>query len=130
EEARRMLHDGRRRVTVAKPERFYKKELQYDSYFESLMGHVRDKITPFWLDLKCVTASGSRYPLRKYVDDWLDRSSPNLLALLGDFGTGKTWFAHYYADALARRHAKDAANHRIPILISLRAWRETRSMKA
>ncbi|MBK5294268.1 MAG: pentapeptide repeat-containing protein, partial [Acidobacteriia bacterium] len=55
-----------------------------------------------------------------YVDEWLADPSAVQLTLLGDFGTGKTWFTRKLACELAKRYREDASRHRQPIRINLR----------
>jgi formylglycine-generating enzyme required for sulfatase activity len=55
--------------------------------------------------------------LDEFVDAWLEVPDRNHLSLLGDFGTGKTWFTRRLAARLAgQSHA------RIPIIIALRDY--------
>jgi len=61
----------------------------------------------------------------KSVDDWLAKPGQGFLALLGDFGTGKTSFARRYAAGLAALAKGSPAEHRVPILIDLREARST-----
>jgi len=58
-------------------------------------------------------------PLDEFIDGWLADPERNHLSLLGDFGTGKTWFCRRLAQRLIERRALDG-NGRIPILIPLR----------
>jgi predicted NACHT family NTPase len=52
--------------------------------------------------------------LDTFIDEWLAAAERNHLSLLGDFGTGKTWFCRRLAWRMA------AAAGRIPISIALR----------
>src|SRR5207248_2571924 len=36
-------------------------------------------------------------PLESFVDAWIPESDQNHLSVLGDFGSGKTWFCQHYA---------------------------------
>jgi formylglycine-generating enzyme required for sulfatase activity len=58
----------------------------------------------------------SSVPLDSYIDEWIARPDRNHLSLLGEFGTGKTWFCRRLANRLAN------AGGRIPILIFLRDY--------
>jgi formylglycine-generating enzyme required for sulfatase activity len=55
--------------------------------------------------------------LDTFVDEWLASAQRNHLSLLGDFGTGKTWFSRRLAWRLASK-----AGGRIPIAIALRDY--------
>ncbi|MEL7334461.1 MAG: NACHT domain-containing protein, partial [Cyanobacteria bacterium J06560_2] len=61
-----------------------------------------------------------------YVDMWLDDPAKEHLSVLGEFGTGKTWFVLHYAwTALQRyREAKRRGTERprIPVVVSLRDY--------
>lgn len=59
------------------------------------------------------------------LDRWLGEDGPQLLVVLGDFGSGKTFLLHELALRLARR---DAAT--VPILVELRKLEKTRSLDA
>lgn len=61
---------------------------------------------------------GEPVSLDALIDSWLDVPERNHLSLLGDFGTGKTWFTRRLAARLASRQP----NARIPILIALRDY--------
>ena len=61
-------------------------------------------------------------PLESFVDAWLSESGRNHLSILGDFGSGKTWFCQRYAYLTARRYLADPTRNRIPILITLRDY--------
>ncbi|NER83327.1 MAG: hypothetical protein F6K42_28000 [Leptolyngbya sp. SIO1D8] len=56
-----------------------------------------------------------------YVDQWLDDPAKEHLSILGEFGTGKTWFALHYAWVALQRY-QDAKKRgierpRVPILV-------------
>ena len=66
------------------------------------------------------SAAKPRENLKRYVDDWLSNSSDNKhLALLGDYGMGKTSFLKYYAATLAQDILDGRPVKRFPVLISL-----------
>lgn len=81
----------------------------------------------------------SRYDERNgwlggYIDRWLDDPSGEHISILGEFGTGKTWFALHYAwTALQRyREAKErgAERPRLPIVIPLRDYAKAVSVES
>jgi WD40 repeat protein/uncharacterized protein YjbI with pentapeptide repeats/nucleoside phosphorylase len=59
------------------------------------------------------------------LDRWLGDEGPQLLVVLGDFGSGKTFLLHELALRLGRR---DGAT--VPILVELRKLEKTRSLDA
>ncbi|MEO0376264.1 MAG: NACHT domain-containing protein, partial [Cyanobacteria bacterium P01_A01_bin.17] len=68
-----------------------------------------------------------------YVDMWLDDPAKEHLSILGEFGTGKTWFALHYAWVALQRYrlAKQRGTERprIPVVVPLRDYAEARSVK-
>lgn len=59
-----------------------------------------------------------------YIDIWLDDPAKEHISVLGEFGTGKTWFAFHYA-WLALQRYRDAQRRgverpRLPLVITLR----------
>ncbi|WP_397536955.1 NACHT domain-containing protein [Rummeliibacillus pycnus] len=69
----------------------------------------------------------------KYTDKWLEHDSKDHLSILGDFGTGKTWFSLYYAWKLAEKYKeakeKGLPRPRIPIVIFLRDYAKAVSVE-
>jgi hypothetical protein len=61
-------------------------------------------------------------PIESFVDTWLAEPGRNHLSILGDFGSGKTWFCQRYAYLAAKRYLADPVHNRIPILITLRDY--------
>ena len=62
----------------------------------------------------------------QYMDEWLGSSYKNHISVLGEFGTGKTWFALHYAWVAVRTYqqAKEqrVKRPRLPRLITLRDY--------
>ncbi|MEH2079578.1 MAG: NACHT domain-containing protein [Nostoc sp.] len=59
-----------------------------------------------------------------YIDVWLDDPAKEHISILGEFGTGKTWFAFHYAWVALQRY-RDAQKRgverpRLPLVITLR----------
>jgi len=92
----------------------------------------RDQIPELYVDLAChkldVSEDGKdinkdAYPsLDDYIDNWLNERGKMHISLLGEFGTGKTWFCRHYAHRQLERYLIDPANERLPLLITLRAF--------
>ncbi|MDY6897618.1 MAG: NACHT domain-containing protein [Cyanobacteriota bacterium] len=61
-----------------------------------------------------------------YVDTWIDDPAKEHLSILGEFGTGKTWFAFHYAwNALLKYQEakrKGLSRPRLPLIILLRDY--------
>jgi predicted NACHT family NTPase len=69
-----------------------------------------------------------------YIDLWLDDPAKEHISILGEFGTGKTWFALHYAwTALQRyREAKKRGveRPRLPLVIPLRDYAKAVSVES
>src|SRR5271157_2564493 len=61
-----------------------------------------------------------------YIDRWLDDPAKEHISILGEFGTGKTWFALHYAWVALQRYrdakARGVERPRIPLVIPLRDY--------
>lgn len=72
--------------------------------------------------------------LEGYIDKWLDDPSKEHISVLGEFGTGKTWFALHYAWVAARRYkaakARGVQRPRLPLIIPLRDYAKAVSVES
>jgi NACHT domain len=61
-----------------------------------------------------------------YIDRWLENPTAQHISILGEFGTGKTWFVLHYAgrclQAYLKAKQKGLPRPRLPLVISLRDW--------
>ncbi len=69
-----------------------------------------------------------------YIDRWLDDPAKEHISILGEFGTGKTWFALHYAWVALQRY-KDAQRRgvqlpRLPLVIPLRDYAKAVSVES
>lgn len=69
-----------------------------------------------------------------YVDLWLDDPAKEHISVLGEFGTGKTWFAFHYASQ-ALKHYREAQKRgverpRLPLVIPLRDYAKAVSVES
>lgn len=105
----------------------------FEPYFEYLMKFVEDSpIACYYVDLSCEKPVFSEegkeidrdfYPvLDDYIDDWLSERGKNHISILGEFGTGKTWFCAHYAYRQLKRWLDNPTDCRIPLLIRLRDY--------
>lgn len=62
----------------------------------------------------------SHESLGRFTADWLRCESSEHLMVLGSFGSGKTSFAHKFAQEQLRRFLSDPVHERAPVLLSLR----------
>jgi predicted NACHT family NTPase len=69
-----------------------------------------------------------------YIDLWLDDPAKEHISVLGEFGTGKTWFAFHYASQALQRY-RDAQQRgverpRLPLVIPLRDYAKAVSVES
>lgn len=69
-----------------------------------------------------------------YIDLWLDDQAKEHISILGEFGTGKTWFALHYAWTALQRY-RDAQKRgverpRLPLVIPLRDYAKAVSVES
>lgn len=69
-----------------------------------------------------------------YVDKWLDDPAKKHLSVLGEFGTGKTWFVFHYAWEQLQRYLdakkRGVERPRLPIIILLRDYARAVNIKS
>jgi hypothetical protein len=108
-------------------------------YIDTLKGMVEnDRIPQLYVSQGCYkreidedekATAQDEYPiLESYMDGWLKERGRTQIAILGDFGAGKTWFCRYYAYRQMKSYLEDPAHKRLPLLITLRAF--TKEMDA
>jgi len=85
-------------------------------YAKPLMEHTDVCVEDIYVDPDCrLETGGENFALSPYVKEWLEEPGSRQLALLGDFGQGKTMFSLYLTHQLIHTRYE-----RIPILIPLR----------
>jgi hypothetical protein len=69
-----------------------------------------------------------------YIDRWLDDPSKEHISILGEFGTGKTWFALHYAWLSLQKYKvakeKGVQRPRLPLVIPLRDYAKAVSVES
>lgn len=70
-----------------------------------------------------------RHPAMAVIQEWLAGKRGNLLALLGDLGTGKTTLSRFLAYEMAKAHLQDPLRHPAPVLIELKDVRKEISLE-
>lgn len=69
-----------------------------------------------------------------YIDRWLDDPSKEHVSILGEFGTGKTWFAIHYAWVAMNQYldakARGVERPRIPLYVPLRDYAKAISVES
>ena len=101
----------------------------WGQYFDTLESLVKKEHIPeLYVDIGCYKEKiENEKPVKEeyssvdgYIDDWLTERGKTHISLLGEFGTGKTWFCKHYAYLQLNRYLKDPVNQRLPLLITLR----------
>ncbi len=103
----------------------------FGPYFDNLRHLVEESDIPqYYVDLTCyrrvLDSTGHEIgrdhydAIDDYVDDWLKARDASHLSILGEFGSGKTWFCLHYAYRQLERYLTDPVHERLPILITLR----------
>ena len=77
---------------------------------------------PLFDDNGCKVTNDNYDSIDKYVDSWKNDRGNSQLAILGDFGTGKTWFCIWYAHRQLKKHLADPLHERIPFLVPLHRY--------
>lgn len=137
------LKKGKPRISCLSLDELIDRHANFDRYFAWVKKEVRDhKIDKNFVELACTKLEldaatneirESRYgQIGEYIDRWLDDPSKQHVSVLGEFGTGKTWFSTHYAwtmlDRYLRARAQRRERPRLPLLIRLRNFAEAGSM--
>jgi WD40 repeat protein len=99
------------------------------------LGCTKDEIDPLTNQKIEVSRYGEEEGgIDNYIDRWLDDPAKEHISILGEFGTGKTWFAFYYAWIALKRYQekkKDGTNRpRLPLVIPLRDYAKAVSVES
>ncbi|HLO89138.1 MAG TPA: pentapeptide repeat-containing protein, partial [Nostocaceae cyanobacterium] len=125
-------------------------DANFDSYFEWLEEEVKNKgIDKYYVPLACTKEEIdpenkrrigiSHYGredgwIERYINEWLDDPVKEHLSILGEFGTGKTWFAFHYAWVALRKYHQAKLEGlpipRIPLVIPLRDYAKAVTIKS
>jgi predicted NACHT family NTPase len=125
-------------------------DANFSGYLDWLEAEVKQrKIDTKYIPLACIkeeidsvtkrSIAVSRYEeedgwIDGYIDRWLDDPAKEHISILGEFGTGKTWFALHYA-WLALQRYRDAQKRgvelpRLPLVIPLRDYAKAVSVES
>jgi hypothetical protein len=103
----------------------------WGSYFDELKRTIEEQNIPeMYIDLACYkqemnergeeVCKDKYLSLDEYIDGWLKELGKMHISLLGEFGTGKTWFCRHYAYRQLERYLNDPIHERLPLLVTLR----------
>lgn len=110
----------------------------WGSYFTWLKSQIdMESIQQLYIDLGCYQEDITKDPvitekhssLDNFIDKWLREPGKTHISLLGDFGTGKTWFCRHYAYRQLNNYLNDPIKERLPLLITLREFSKATTAK-
>jgi hypothetical protein len=96
-------------------------------YCEALIEELSSDRTIFttYIPLDATDQVGNIIDLEEEVRRWIQRNEESMLAILGDYGSGKTTFCRHLAHRLAEQCVENSGNSQLPVLILLRQHRMT-----
>jgi WD40 repeat protein len=117
-------------------------DANFDPYLDWLEREIsKREIDRYYVDLGCTKGEfdadsrklrgTSKYSVAdggidRYIDRWLENPVTEHVSILGEFGTGKTWFAFHYAgkclQAYREAKSKGMPRPRLPLVIPLRDY--------
>jgi WD40 repeat protein len=134
-------NNGNDRIVCLTFDELIDRDVDFSPYIQWLATEIqRLKIDEDYLQLDCSKPekdSQGKYKtpsagavgaerIDEYMDEWLESAQKNHISVLGEFGTGKTWFALHYAwvgiQAYLQAKAKRVKRPRLPLLITLRDY--------
>jgi WD40 repeat protein len=132
---------GNERIVCLTFDELIDRDVDFTPYIEWLAEEIQQlKIDTDYIQLACSKPekdSQGKYQIPKgevagaeqideYMDEWLESAQKNHISVLGEFGTGKTWFAMHYAwvgiQAYLQAKTKRVKRPRLPLLITLRDY--------
>lgn len=127
-------------ITLQTQGEFYRSVMSPEKYIERISNDYKSSQIPkCYVTLNCfkeiITEDKSEYvkedlgDLDTYVDKWFEDRSKKHLSILGEFGSGKTWFSKQYAVRYIKKYLDNPHINRLPIFISLRDYAKSYSIK-
>jgi WD40 repeat protein len=133
---------GNQKILCLTVDELIDRDVNFTPYIEWLEGEIqRMGIEQDYLQLNCSKPekdprTGKYLPpnekvegaeqIDEYMNEWLESAQKSHISVLGEFGTGKTWFAMHYAWVGVRDYlqakAKRVKRPRLPLLITLRNY--------
>ena len=119
---------------------FYRSIMSPQKYIDRITSDYESSDIPkYYVTLNCfkeiVSEGEAEYvkedlgDLDAYVDSWFEDRTKKHLSILGEFGSGKTWFSKHYAMRCLRKYHDNPHSSRLPIFISLRDYAKSYSIK-
>lgn len=126
--ALKQLARSRNHIQCYSLDEFTNRLADFEPYLQKMVAdYEASEIYQFYIPLTVKRETAERDALvfdslESFLDSWLHEPGHNHISLLGDFGSGKTWFCQHYAYLAAKRYLEDPSHNRIPILITLRDY--------
>jgi WD40 repeat protein len=137
-----LIHNYDENLTCLTFNELIDQDANFTPYLEWLEREIsKREIDRYYVDLGCTkgefdadtrTLRGtSKYSVAdggidRYIDRWLDNPVTEHVSILGEFGTGKTWFALHYAGKCLQAYqvakSKGLPRPRLPLVIPLRDY--------
>jgi WD40 repeat protein len=137
-----LIHAGDEGLTCLTFDELIDQDANFTPYLDWLEREIsKREIDRYYVDLGCTkgefdadtrTLRGtSKYSVAdggidRYIDRWLENPVTEHVSILGEFGTGKTWFAFHYAgkclQAYREAKSKGMPRPRLPLVIPLRDY--------
>jgi hypothetical protein len=147
---KQVLSDSEEGLTCLTFDELIDQDANFVSYVAWLEAEIqRRELEKYYVPLGCTkgefdektkTLRGvSSYPVSEggidlYIDRWLENPMTQHISILGEFGTGKTWFVLHYAERCLRAYLeakqKGLPRPRLPLVISLRDWAKALSVES
>jgi WD40 repeat protein len=142
--------EGNRKVYCYTFDELIDQEADFSKYFDWLENEVKhQKISEYYVPLAC-SKEEIDYATKQhlgislydkkggwtdgYINRWLDDPSKAHISILGEFGTGKTWFSLHYAWLLLQKYTKakeeGVERPRLPLVIPLRDYAKAVSVES
>lgn len=141
---KRVSDEARRVSTETDVEAFtlsdFLRQKVWGSYIDSLTSLVEgENIPDLYVDIGCYkqtldeksneTKREEYESLDGAIDEWLSERGKMHVSLLGEFGSGKTWFCRHYAYTRLKAYLANPATERLPLLITLRNFTKATSAR-
>ncbi len=137
-----LIHAGDEGLTCLTFDELIDQDANFTPYLDWLEREIsKREIDRYYVDLGCTkgefdadtcTLRGtSKYSVAdggidRYIDRWLENPVTEHVSILGEFGTGKTWFALHYAGKCLQAYrdakSKGMPRPRLPLVIPLRDY--------
>lgn len=112
-------------------EKIQSKNQQIIKYLTTTIDLLNNSLNlKYFIDLKCLDEEHRRTILIKdYICEWMKDPNVTTLAILGDFGTGKTTFSQKLTLEYSKKYLDNPNNNYLPIMIDLRSFTHLRNVE-